>query len=85
MKLDLTPVWYQEVDLIGAVGHDIVTWQGRQVSTFELAMTWMMEGVIRTDPLLTHIFPLQDYRRAFAVATSEKAKTRSVKVAFALH
>jgi threonine dehydrogenase-like Zn-dependent dehydrogenase len=25
MKLDVTPVWYQEVDLIGAVGHDVVT------------------------------------------------------------
>ncbi|HHB89917.1 MAG TPA: hypothetical protein ENK60_01260, partial [Anaerolineae bacterium] len=84
MKLDLTPVWYQEVDLIGAVGHDVVTWQGREVSTFDLAMEWMMAGVIRTDPLLTHRFPLEDYRRAFAVATRDKAQARSVKVAFEL-
>ncbi len=82
MKLDLTPVWYQEVDLIGAVGHDVVTWQGREVSTFDLAMEWMMAGVIRTDLLLTHRFPLEDYRRAFAVATRDKAQARSVKVAF---
>ena len=82
MKLDLTPVWYQEVDLIGAVGHDVVSWQGREVSTFELAMDWMQAGVIRTDLLLTHRFPLEAYRRAFAVATRDKAQTRSVKVAF---
>ena len=41
-------------------------------------------GVIRTDLLLTHRFPLDDYRRAFSVATSDKARERSVTVAFHL-
>ncbi len=82
MKLDLTPIWYQEVDLIGSVGHDVVTWQGREIGTFQLAMEWMLAGDIRTDLLLTHRFPLEDYRRAFAVATTDKARERSVKVAF---
>jgi len=84
MKLDLTPVWYQEVDIIGSVGHDFVTWEGREIGTFQLAMEWMLAGDIRTDLLLTHRFPLAAYRRAFAVATTEKARARerSVKVAF---
>jgi threonine dehydrogenase-like Zn-dependent dehydrogenase len=81
MKLDLTPVWYQEVDLIGAVGHDVVTWEGEAISTFELAMRWMGNGTLRVEPLLTHRFALDDYRQAFAVAV-DKAKYRSVKVAF---
>jgi len=84
MKLDLTPVWYQEVDLIGAIGHDVVIWEGRKLSTFELAMQWMQAGIIQTTPLLTHTFPVEDYRRAFAIATTEKADARSVKVALAL-
>ena len=84
MKLDLTPVWYQEVDLIGSVGHDVVTWQGQEIGSFQLAMAWMLAGDIRTDLLLTHRFPLEDYRRAFAVATRDKARERSVKVAFDL-
>ena len=84
MKLDLTPVWYQEVDLIGAIGHDVVIWQGRELGTFQLAMAWMLSGDIRTDLLLTHRFPLNEYRRAFAVATVDKARERSVKVAFNL-
>jgi len=82
LKVDLTPVWYQEVDIIGSVGHDIVTWEGREIGTFQLAMEWMLAGDIRTDLLLTHRFPLAAYRRAFAVATTEKARERSVKVAF---
>jgi L-iditol 2-dehydrogenase len=83
MSLDLTPVWYQEVDLVGAVGHDVVTWQGETLSTFQLAMRWMQTGQVRTEGLLTHRFPLDAYRQAFHVAT-DKRKARSVKVAFDL-
>jgi len=81
MELDVTPVWYQEVDLIGAVGHDVVTWQGEALSTFELAMRWMGNGTLDVEALLTHRFALDDYRQAFAVAV-DKARYRSVKVAF---
>jgi threonine dehydrogenase-like Zn-dependent dehydrogenase len=80
MRLDLTPVWYQEVDLLGSVGHDVVTWQGEQVSAFELAMRWMQEGKLSVEGLLTHRFPLDDYRQAFKVA-ADKGKYRSIKVA----
>jgi threonine dehydrogenase-like Zn-dependent dehydrogenase len=83
MNLDVTPIWYQEVDLLGAVGHDVIVWEGEPVSTFELAMRWMQTGQIRCDRLLTHRFPLDGYRQAFAVAAN-KQKHRSIKVAFAL-
>ena len=80
MSVDLTPVWYQEVDLRGAVGHDVVTWQGETGSTFEWAMRWMAAGAVQTQPLLTHRFPLDDYRAAFATAV-DKRTSRSIKVA----
>ncbi len=81
MKLDVTPVWYQEVNLIGAVGHDVVEWKGESVSTFELAMRWMQNGTLNTDGLVTHRFPLRAYRDAFKVAL-DKRNSRSIKVAF---
>jgi threonine dehydrogenase-like Zn-dependent dehydrogenase len=80
MKLDVTPVWYQEVDLVGAVGHDVMTWNGEPISTFELAMRWMQSGQLACAELLTHRFPLDAYRRAFEVAV-DKQRYRSVKVA----
>jgi threonine dehydrogenase-like Zn-dependent dehydrogenase len=83
MRLDVTPVWYQEVNLLGAVGHDIVTFQGQSVSTFELAMSWMQSGTLRCAELLTHRFPIELYHQAFAVA-ADKQTHRSVKVAFAM-
>ena len=79
MKLDVTPVWYQEVDLLGAIGHDVVTWQGESISTFELAMRWMRSGTVATGRLLTHRFSLSEYRTAFAVAMDKKTH-RSIKV-----
>ena len=83
MLLDVTPVWYQEVNLIGAVGHDVVTWEGETLSTFELAMRWMRTGRLNCEGLLTHRFPLSAYREAFAAAV-DKRTHRSVKVAFDL-
>lgn len=81
MLLDVTPIWYQEVNLIGAVGHDRVTWGGDTLSTFELAMRWMETGRLSCEGLLTHRFPLDSYRDAF-VAAADKRAYRSVKVAF---
>ncbi len=83
MKLDVTPVWYQEVNLIGAVGHDVVTWEGESLSTFELAMRWMQAGKLNCAGLVTHHFALDDYRRAFEVAADKRAH-RSIKVVFDL-
>jgi threonine dehydrogenase-like Zn-dependent dehydrogenase len=83
MNLDVTPVWYQEVDLLGAIGHDAVQWEGETLSTFELAMRWMQAGQVRCEGLLTHRYPLAAYRQAFAAAV-DKHGYRSIKVAFDL-
>jgi threonine dehydrogenase-like Zn-dependent dehydrogenase len=83
MNLDVTPVWYQEVDLLGAIGHDVVPWEGETLSTFELAMRWMQAGQVRCEGLLTHRYPLAAYRQAFAAAV-DKHGYRSIKVAFDL-
>jgi len=83
MALDVTPVWYQEVNLIGAVGHGMVVWQDKAISSFELAMQWMLVGRLRVEPLLTHRFHLSDYRQAFVTAL-DKRDSRSIKVAFDL-
>ncbi len=81
MKVDLTPVWHQEVNLIGAIGHGVLEWQGERIPAFELAMRWMADGVLDVGPLLTHTFRLEEYRRALATAV-DKRVARSIKVAF---
>ncbi len=84
MRVDLTPVWYQEVDLIGSIGHDTVLWQDEPISTFDLAMRWMAEERVLTDDLLTHRFPLAAYRNAFEIAL-DKNRHHVIKTAFTLN
>ncbi len=83
MKVDLTPVWYREVDLYGTIAHgaEKLPGTGEKISTFELTARWMLEGKIQTDRLLTHRFHLDDYRQAIRTAV-DKRNTQSVKVAF---
>jgi threonine dehydrogenase-like Zn-dependent dehydrogenase len=85
MKLDLTPVWYREIDLVGTLAHGVETLpgSGEKITTFDLTVRWLLEDRIQTDGLLTHRFPLEDYRRAIQTAV-DKSRTRSVKVAFDL-
>jgi threonine dehydrogenase-like Zn-dependent dehydrogenase len=85
MKLDLTPVWYREVDLVGTLAHGVECLPGSQekLTTFELTVRWMLEGRLRTEGMLTHRFQLEDYRRAIQTAV-DKRGAHSVKVAFDL-
>jgi threonine dehydrogenase-like Zn-dependent dehydrogenase len=46
-------------------------------------MRWMQSGALNCEGLVTHRFSLADYRRALMVA-ADKARYRSVKVAFDL-
>jgi threonine dehydrogenase-like Zn-dependent dehydrogenase len=80
MRVDLNPIWYQEVDLIGSHTHGMETWNGKRVHAFDLAMEMMREGVIDHRGLITHRFPFEDYHRA--IATADDKRSGSIKVVF---
>jgi 2-desacetyl-2-hydroxyethyl bacteriochlorophyllide A dehydrogenase len=81
MKIDLTPVWYWEVDLIGVFAHGAEDWQGERVDTFELIARLMREGKMKVDGLISHRFTLPEYRQAIATAI-QQPRTHSIKVVF---
>ena len=82
VRFDHTPVWNQELRLIGVNAHGMENHQGRRVSSFDLAIEMIRAGNILLDGFITHRFPLSDYREAFKVA-KEKAG-RVIKVVFDL-
>lgn len=91
MRLDMTPLWRHEVQLIGAAGHGMESWPGSEsitrwggndggrVSTFALAAALMQERRLTPQRLITHRFPLREVRRAIATAR-DKNEHRSIKV-----
>jgi threonine dehydrogenase-like Zn-dependent dehydrogenase len=80
LKIDLNPVWYQEVDLIGSHTFGAEHTDDGTRHTFELVIDHLRAGRLRTDGLITHRFPLAEYRRA--IATALHKRSGAIKVTF---
>jgi len=78
LKVDLTPVFYQEVDLIGSLTFGVESWQGRRVHTFDLVIELIEEGLLMDEGMITHRFPFEQYRQA--IRTAQEKSSGSVKV-----
>ncbi len=78
LRIDLSPVWYQEVDMIGSHTFGVETWRGRKLHTFDLVIEMMQGGALHHEGLITHRFPFEQYRRA--VATAADKRTGAIKV-----
>jgi len=78
MHVDLTPIWYQEVDLIGLYAHGMEQWNGSEQSTYELTTHLLLKKKFSTDGLITHRFPLEQWRTA--VRTAKNKRSGAIKV-----
>jgi threonine dehydrogenase-like Zn-dependent dehydrogenase len=78
-KIDLTPVWYHQVDLVGTYGHGMNVQAGIRKHTYEWVFDQFRAGKFTTDGLITHRFPLKDYRLAISTAGAKK-KSQAIKV-----
>jgi threonine dehydrogenase-like Zn-dependent dehydrogenase len=80
-KVDLTPIWYHHVNLSGTYGHGMNEWKGTRKHTYEWVFDYFNQGKFDIDGLITHRFPMKDFKEAIRVATSKK-ESRSIKVEF---
>jgi threonine dehydrogenase-like Zn-dependent dehydrogenase len=80
VRSDLSPVWHQEVTLLGSVLHGMESWDGGRVHGYDLAMRWIRDGRLPTAGLISHRFPLERYKEAVAAATDRR--TGAIKVVF---
>lgn len=84
MKLDLSPIWYQEINLIGSMAHGIEEWpanSGNHRSTFAIASDLITNQLLHPERLITHRCALNNYREALLLA-SDKKKSGAIKVVF---
>ena len=82
-RFEWTPLYFKELELVGANGCGIERWEGERIHAFELYLRMLAAGRVAPGPLLTHRFPLEDYKDAFVTAL-DKPRHRSVKVLFDL-
>ena len=78
LKLDLTPIWHQEVELVGTLTHGNDSWQGTQRHNYDLVVDFLRAGKLTSDGFITHRFPLTHWREAVRAATDKRSG--SIKV-----
>lgn len=80
-KFEWTPLYFKEIRLVGSNAFGVEEFDGRR----QHAMTWYFDLVLakRIDltPIITHRYPLEDYRRAL-LACWDQGRSRAVKVLF---
>lgn len=82
--VDITSSWLGELKVIGATGRGLEDHpfnSGQKIHTYRLVQELMLAGKLPVDQMLTHQFPLGDYRQAIA-ATRVRAKSKLIKAAF---
>ncbi len=68
ISFDETPIWWQELKLVGVDAHGMEEWQGRRLYTFDLVQEWIRDGIYKVDGFVTHHFKLDDYKEAIKLA-----------------
>lgn len=82
LKFDTSPIYYQEVDLIGSNTFGMEVLNGRKLHTFDLAIEMLQEGALKADGLITHRIPFEDYRKAIKIAADKRQGSIKVTLTF---
>jgi len=63
--VDSTPLWFDEINVLGANGRQVESFEGARAHTYRLVLDWLASGRMTIGPLAVTRFGLTDYRRAF--------------------
>jgi L-iditol 2-dehydrogenase len=69
--IDWTPIWLNELRINGTVCYGVEDYQGERMSTMDIAVRMMVDGVVNLEDMVTHRFALEDYRAAFETVTGK--------------
>jgi threonine dehydrogenase-like Zn-dependent dehydrogenase len=77
--VDFSSLWFRELKLTGSAMYAHGVCQGQTVRTYEKAVELLARGDYPCRGLVSHLFPLADYRQAFETAF-DKRRHQSLKV-----
>ncbi len=86
-EVDLTPVWYKEAALVGSIDHTVDAGSapglagGPDRHSVDRALDVLAAGLLPYDAVVTHEFPLGDYRTAVETAI-DRGSSHAIKVVF---
>ena len=77
-KLDLTPLWLKLQTVKGVYAYGMGTLNGEVKPVFAAALDLIAQHTLRTEPLVTHQFALEDYCRMIEV-NLDKGSHQAIK------
>ncbi len=86
-EVDLTPIWYKEAALVGSIDHTVDAGRapglagGPDRHSVDRALDVLAAGLLPHDVVVTHEYPLEDYRLAVESAIDRRS-SHAIKVVF---
>jgi len=80
-RFEWSPHYFKEVNLVGSNAFGVEEWNGVRKHAMEHYLDLVRAKTIDVTPILTHRFPLDDYKEAFRT-THNQGETGAVKVFF---
>jgi threonine dehydrogenase-like Zn-dependent dehydrogenase len=80
-RFEWTPLYFKEIALVGSNAFGLENFEGRSLHAMEIYLLLLAQKRVDMAQLITHRFPLDQYRDAFIVGR-EKQRHRTVKVVF---
>jgi threonine dehydrogenase-like Zn-dependent dehydrogenase len=78
-KVDLTFLWARELEVVGYFGYGMERWRGEECHTFEITRELLGANGASVGRMVTHVFPLSQYRDALKAASNRQA-SKAMKV-----
>ncbi|MHA2005683.1 MAG: zinc-dependent alcohol dehydrogenase [Promethearchaeota archaeon] len=82
-RYEWTPWYFKEITMIGSNAFAFETFEGKFEHAYYHYFRFLQEGRFDPLPLITHKFPLEEYKKAFITARAQN-KYNSVKVCFSI-
>ncbi|MFC1574789.1 zinc-binding dehydrogenase [Gemmatimonadota bacterium] len=71
-RLDLTFLWARELEVRGFLGYGRERWEGEEVHTYQVTQELLSRESALVDGMVTHVFPLHQYRDALKAAANRR-------------
>jgi erythritol/L-threitol dehydrogenase len=78
---DVSSLWFRQLRVTGSASYATAMWQGKRVRTYQMALDLLASGRYSAKWLLSDLYRLKDWRKAFQAAFDKKPG-KTMKVAF---
>ena len=78
VKFDETPIWWQELNIIGVDSYGMETYNNEKIQSFDLVIKLLNEGKLNLDCFITHRFKMSEYKKGFTQCLNKPQETIKV-------